>query len=69
MYLTVQRRTPEIKSNVNESRQEVSNNVVCATNKGSDQQTDQSLCCSLEYSMSDRSFGASKLKRRVHRFV
>ena len=37
MYLTVQRRTSEIKSNVNESRHEVSNNVVCATSKGSDQ--------------------------------
>ena len=37
---------------------EISNNVLCATNKGSDQtahayaQSDQSLCSSFEYSMS-----------------
>ena len=35
---------------------EVSNNVVCATSKASDQpaQSDQSLCLSLEYSMTDK---------------
>ena len=37
---------------------EISNNVVCATNKGSDQSahtgSDQSLCLSLEYSISVR---------------
>ena len=33
---------------------EISNNVVCATSEGSDQpaQSDQSLCSSLDYSMS-----------------
>ena len=30
---------------------EISNNVVCATSKCSDQPADQSLCLSLEYSM------------------
>ena len=39
-----------------ELRHEISNNVVCATSKGSDQpvhrQSDQSLCSSLEYSIS-----------------
>ena len=30
---------------------EISNNVVCVTSKASDQQSDQSLCKSLEYSM------------------
>ena len=35
-----------------EPRHEISNNVVCATSKASDQpQSDQSLCWSLEYSM------------------
>ena len=33
-----------------EPQHEISNNVVCATSKGSDQ-PDQSLCLSLEYSM------------------
>ena len=44
---------------INELRHEISNNVVCATSKASDQpariaypQSDQSLCLSLEYSMS-----------------
>ena len=40
---------------INELVHEISNNVVCATSKASDQpahtQSDQSLCKSLEYSM------------------
>ena len=40
---------------INEPVHEISNNVVCATSKASDQpahtQSDQSLCKSLEYSM------------------
>ena len=40
----------------NEPQHEISNNVVCATSKASDQpahtQSDQSLCLSLGYSMS-----------------
>ena len=38
---------------INEPRHEISNNVVCATSKGSDQhaQSDQSLCLFLENSM------------------
>ena len=37
---------------INELHNEISNNVVCATSKGSDQpaQSDQSICYSLEYS-------------------
>ena len=34
-----------------ELRHEISNNVVYATSKDSDQPADQSLCLSLEYSM------------------
>ena len=37
----------------NEPLHEISNNVVCATSKGSDQ-SDQSLCYSLEYSMNSK---------------
>ena len=51
-------------------RHEISNNVLCETSKGSDQayaQSDQSLCLSLEYSMSVKllrrtSFRVSKLE-------
>ena len=42
---------PDI-SNQYEPWHEISNNVVCATSKASDQQSDQSLCWSLTYSMS-----------------
>ena len=45
-------------SSIFEARHEITNNVVCATSKGSDQpapcayaQSDQSLCLSLEYFM------------------
>ena len=45
--------TPDLETilqSKNEPRHEISNNVVCAINKASDQ-SDQNLCLSLEYSM------------------
>ena len=55
---------------------EISNNVVCATSKGSDQpaQSDQSLCKSLEYSMivkllTEHHLEFSKLKMGLQRLV
>ena len=60
---------------INELRHEISNNVVCATSKASDQSSliKGFACCLnilwVEYSMSRTSFGVSKLKRRLHRLV
>ena len=43
-----------MKTQIDNVDNEMSNNMVCATSKASDQsaQSDQSLCLSLEYSMS-----------------
>ena len=53
---------------------EISNNVVCATSKASDQpvhmQSDQSLCLSLKYSTTVKLLTEHHLElRRLHRFV
>ena len=49
----------------------ISNNVVCATSKGSYAQSDQSLCSSLEYSMrvkllTEHHLECHRLKMRLH---
>ena len=61
-----------------EPRHEISNNVVCATSKGSDQLRICAVCLEsllvawiyYEYKATDRtSFGVSKLERKLHMHV
>ena len=65
-----------INNNIIEPRHEISNNVVCATSKGSDQparsliRTSAVAWISYVYWATDRtSFGFFKLNRRLHRLV